>query len=103
MSMTYFFAHYVRDVNAIPIEKALMKVSSVPAQHYQLRGRGVLAEGYYADINVFDLEQLQIHADFVRPNRYCTGMDYVIVNGIPVIADGEHTGARPGKVLRHRA
>lgn len=103
MSMTYFFAHYVRDVKAIPIEKALMKVSSVPAQHYQLRGRGVLAEGYYADINVFDLEQLQIHADFVRPNRYCTGMDYVIVNGIPVIADGEHTSARPGKVLRHKA
>lgn len=102
MSMTYFFAHYVRDAKAIPIEKALMKVSSVPAQHYQLRERGVLAEGYYADINVFDLEQLQIHADFVQPNRYCTGMDYVIVNGIPVIADGEHTGARPGKVLRHK-
>ena len=54
MSMTYFFAHYVRDVKAIPIEKALMKVSSVPAQHYQLRERGVLAEGYYADFVVLD-------------------------------------------------
>ncbi len=103
MSMTYFFAHYVRDLKAIPIEKALMKVSSIPAQHYQLRKRGVLAEGYYADINVFDMEELQMHADFVQLNKYCTGMDYVIVNGVPVIAKGEHTGARSGRVLRHKA
>lgn len=103
MSMTYFFAHYVRDVKAIPIEKALMKVSSIPAQHYQLKKRGVLAEGYYADINVFDLDALQIHADFTNTNKYCTGMDYVIVNGVPVIAKGEHTGARSGRVLRHKA
>lgn len=102
MSMTYFFAHYVRDVKAIPIEKALMKVSSIPAQHYQLRKRGVLAEGYYADINVFDLDALQIHADFTDTNKYCTGMDYVIVNGVPVIAKGEHTGVRSGRVLRHK-
>lgn len=103
MSMTYFFAHYVRDLGAIPIEKALMKVSSIPAQHYQLRKRGILAEGYYADINVFALNDLKIHATFAEPNKYCSGMDYVIVNGIPVIADGEHTGQRAGKVLRHRA
>lgn len=103
MSMTYFFAHYVRDVKAISIEKALMKVSSIPAQHYQLRKRGILAEGYYADINVFDLDELQIHGDFVQPNRYCTGMDYVLVNGVPVIAKGEHTSLRPGMVLRHKA
>jgi len=102
MSMTYFFAHYVRDLKAISIEKALMKVSSIPAQHYQLRKRGVLAEGYYADINVFDLNELQVHADFTRPNRYSTGMDYVIVNGVPVIAKGKHTGVRSGKVLRHK-
>ncbi|MBO5070848.1 MAG: amidohydrolase family protein [Roseburia sp.] len=102
MSMTYFFAHYVRDAAAIPIEKALMKVSSIPAQHYQLRKRGVLAEGYYADINVFDIDKLQIQATFAKPNKYCTGMDYVIVNGEPVIAKGEHTKARPGQVLRHK-
>lgn len=102
MSMTYFFTRYVRDLKAISIEKALMKVSSVPAQHYQLKKRGVLAEGYYADINVFDIEELKVHADFVHPNKYSTGMDYVIVNGVPVIAKGEHTGARSGKVLRHK-
>lgn len=102
MSMTYFFTHYVRDVSAISIEKALMKVSSIPAQHYQLRNRGVLAEGYYADINVFDIDKLQIQASFAKLNQYSTGMDYVIVNGIPVIAKGEHTKARPGKVLRQK-
>ena len=101
MSMTYFFAHYVRDVKALPIEKALMKVSSVPARHYQLKDRGVLAEGNYADVNVFNLNDLQIHADFTKLNKYCTGMDHVIVNGVPVIAEGEHTLARAGKVLRH--
>ena len=103
MSMTYFFTRYVRDLKAISIEKALMKVASVPAQHYQLKKRGVLAEGYYADINVFDIEELKVNADFVHPNKYSTGMDYVIVNGVPVIAKGEHTGARSGKVLRHKA
>jgi len=50
---------------------------------------------------VFDLEQLQIHATFADPYQYCTGMDYVIVNGTPVIAKGEHTKARSGRVLRH--
>lgn len=103
MSITYFFTRYVRELKVISIEKALMKVSSIPAMHYQLKKRGVLAEGYYADINVFDLDALQIHADFVQPNKYCTGMDYVIVNGVPVIAKGEHTGARSGRVLRHKA
>lgn len=103
MSMTHFFAHYVRDLKAISLEKALMKVTSIPAQHYHLKKRGMLIEGYYADINVFDLDELKINGDFVTPNKYSTGMDYVIVNGVPVIAEGEHTLTRPGKVLRHKA
>ncbi len=103
MSMTYFFAHYVRDLKALPIEKAMMKVSSIPAQHYGLRKRGVLSEGYYADINVFDLDELKVQGDFVNPNKYSTGMDYVLVNGVPVIVKGEHTLVRPGRVLRHKA
>ena len=77
-----------------------MKVSSVPARHYGLVKRGVIAEGYYADINVFDLDELKVNGDFVTPNKYSTGMHYVIVNGVPVIANGEHTLARSGKVLR---
>ncbi len=101
MSMTYFFTRYVRDLKVISLEQALMKVCSVPARHYRLTGRGVLAEGYYADLNVFDLDALEVRATFADICRYCAGMDYVIVNGQPVIAQGRHTGARPGQVLRH--
>lgn len=100
MSMTYFFTRYVRELGALAIEKALPKVSSIPARHFRLEGRGVLAEGYFADINVFDLNELKVNATFQKLNRYSTGMDYVIVNGVPVIENGEHTGARAGRVLR---
>jgi N-acyl-D-amino-acid deacylase len=62
----------------------------------------MLMPGFFADVNVFALEDLTIHATFSNPRQYCTGMDYVIVNGTPVIAKGEHTKARPGRVLRHQ-
>jgi len=101
MSMMYYFVRYVRELGAISIEDAVKKVGSLPAQHFKLEKRGVLEEGYYADINVFDLNALKINATFTEVNRYCSGMDYVIVNGVPVIANGEHTGARAGRVLRH--
>ena len=61
---------------------------------------GVLKEGNFADINVFSLEDLKINATFAHLNRYCTGMDYGLVNGTPVIAKGEHTEKRAGRVLR---
>ncbi len=102
MSITYFFTRYVRDLGAISIQEAVRKATSMPAKHFKLRKRGMLEEGYFADINVFDLNALQIHATFSDPCKYCTGMDYVIVNGTPVIARGEHTGARSGRVLRHK-
>ena len=101
MSMIYFFVHYVRELGVISIEDAVKKVGSMPAQHFMLEKRGVLLEGNFADINVFDLNELNINATFAEVNRYCSGMDYVIVNGVPVIAKGEHTGARSGRVLRH--
>lgn len=101
MSMTYFFTHYIRDLGVLPIEAAVRKVTAMPAQHYRLEGRGELRVGAYADINVFDLNALTIHATFQEPCRFCTGMDYVLVNGVPAIAGGQHTGARTGRVLRH--
>ena len=101
MSMTYFLVRYVRELGAISIENAVKKVGSLPAQHFKLEKRGVLEEGYYADINVFDLNELTINATFAEVNHYSSGMDYVIVNGVPVIAKGEHTGMRSGRVLRH--
>lgn len=101
MSMTYFFTRYVRDLGVISIQDAVAKVGSLPASHFRLEKRGVLEPGYYADINVFDLNELKINATFANPRRYSSGMDYVIVNGVPVIVHGEHTGKRSGRVLRH--
>lgn len=101
MSMSYFFVRYVRELGAISIEDAVKKVGSVPAQHFGLQKRGVLEQGYYADINVFDLNELKINSTFQDPFHYSSGMDYVIVNGKPVIAKGEYTGERSGRVLRH--
>lgn len=100
MSMFHFFIRYVRELKALPLETALTKVCSIPAEHFRLTDRGVLKEGKFADINVFALEDLKINATFDHFNRYCSGMDYVIVGGTPVIAKGEHTQKRAGRVLR---
>lgn len=99
MGMMYFFEHYVRDLKVMPLETAVSKVTHLPASFYNLEKRGMIAEGYYADINVFALEDLKIEADFSNPCVYSKGMDYVLVNGVPVLAKGEHTHARPGRSL----
>lgn len=101
MAMMNFFIRYVRDLGVISIQDAVRKVTSIPAQHFMLEGRGLLTPGNYADINVFDLHALKINATLKDPSNYSEGMHYVIVNGTPVIANGEHTGARSGRVLRH--
>lgn len=101
MSMFHFFVRYVRELGVISIEDAVCKATSRPAHHYRLENRGMLMPGFYADVNVFDLNELKINATFANPRQYCSGMDYVIVNGTPVIAKGEHTKARAGRVLRH--
>ncbi len=101
MSMTQFFVRYVRELGAISIQDAVKKVGMIPAQHFALEGRGVLEAGKYADINIFDINALKINATFSEPCKYSDGMDYVLVNGVPVIAKGEYTGARSGRVLRH--
>lgn len=101
ISMMYFFVRYVRELGAISLNEAVHKATGRVATHYQLRKRGVLAEGYYADINVFDFNELKINATFAEPCHYCSGMDHVIVNGQIVIEKGKHTGLRPGRALRH--
>lgn len=100
MSMMYFFVRYVRELGSISIEKAVHKVTGMPSSHYRLKNRGILKEGNFADINVFDLDNLKINSTFADPCRYSEGFDWVIVNGIPVVRDSKHTGNRPGKVLR---
>lgn len=100
MDMMYFFTHHVRDNQVISLEKAVSKLTSMPANFYGLRQRGQIQEGFFADINIFNLANLKTGATFEEPYVYSTGMDYVIVNGVPVISRGKHTHERPGRILR---
>lgn len=102
MGYLYFFTRYVKELGVISIEKAVNKATKRVADHYRLEGRGQLKEGYFADINIFDINNITINATFTDPCRYCSGFDYVIVNGVPVIENGEHTGNRTGMVLRRK-
>ena len=100
MGYLYFFTRYVKEIGVISIEKAVNKATKRVADHYRLEGRGQLKEGYFADINIFDINNLTINATFTDPCKYCSGFDYVLVNGVPVIENKVHTGNRSGMVLR---
>lgn len=91
---------YVRDEQALSMRQAIYKLTGLPAGNLKLRDRGALRPGYYADVVLFDPEQIQDHATFDDPHRYATGMRYVLVNGELVLDEGEHTGALPGRVVR---
>lgn len=90
---------YVREFGLLTFEEAVRKMTSLPAQILGLRDRGLLREGYFADIVVFDPEHVLDVAMFEAPRAYAAGVPYVLVNGEIVIDDGEHTGARPGRPL----
>lgn len=92
---------YVHEEHALTLPDAIRKFSALPAQRLRLTDRGVLKQGMAADVVVFDPETITDKATFENPNQFSVGMDYVFVNGVPVIADGKMTGALPGKVLRH--
>jgi N-acyl-D-amino-acid deacylase len=91
---------YVRDDNVMPLETAIHKLTMLPAGNLKLRDRGQLRAGYFADVVVFDPDAIEDHATYEEPHRYATGMVHVFVNGGQVLADGEPTGARPGRVVR---
>ena len=91
---------YVREEKKLTIEDAIRKFSALPAQRMRLTDRGVLKQGMWADVVVFDPETVRDLATFDDPNRLSEGMDFVLVNGVPVIESGKMTGALPGKVLR---
>jgi N-acyl-D-amino-acid deacylase len=91
--------HYVRE-GVISLQEALRKMTSAPAQKMGLRDRGILREGYKADVTIFDPGTVKDEASFTDPQRYASGISCVLVNGIPVIEGGEYTGALPGKPLR---
>jgi len=93
---------YVRDDPVLTLEEAIRKMTSFPAQRFGLMDRGVLRPGAWADVVVFDLERIHDRATNLYPHRYPAGIDYVFVNGVLVVEGEKHTGALPGKVLRHR-
>ena len=91
---------YVRDEQVITLEEAVRRLTTLPATNMKIERRGALKAGYYADVVVFDPEKVQDHSTFEDPHRLSTGMSHVIVNGVQVLRDGEHTGATPGRVVR---
>jgi len=91
---------YVRDETIIPLEEAIRRLTSLPAKNIRIRNRGSIAPGYFADIAIFDPAKVNDLATFDKPHQYSTGMVHVFVNGKQVLKDGEHTGAKPGRVVR---
>jgi len=91
---------YVREDKALSLEDAIRKFSALPAQRMRLTDRGVLKASMWADVVIFDPATVRDRATFDNPNQLSEGMQYVLVNGVPVIDQGKMTGARPGKVLR---
>lgn len=90
---------YVRDEKVVPLEDAVRRLTSLPAKNLKLDQRGSLAPGYYADVVIFDPAKIADHATFEKPHQYSTGVRDVFVNGVQVLKDGEHTGAKPGQVV----
>ncbi|MFC5412697.1 amidohydrolase family protein [Larkinella bovis] len=90
---------YVREQKVIPVEEAIRRMSSLPAQRFKLDDRGLLKPGFAADLVIFDEKTVSDKATYDQPHAYSSGFSYVLVNGVPVIENGKHTGKRPGQVL----
>jgi N-acyl-D-amino-acid deacylase len=90
---------YVRDEKVIPIKEAIRRLSGLPATNLGLDHRGFLKEGMFADVVVFDPATIADRATFEKPHQYAVGVKHVFVNGVQVLKDGEHTGAKPGRAL----
>jgi dihydroorotase/N-acyl-D-amino-acid deacylase len=91
---------YVREEKKLTLEDAIRKFSALPAQRMRLTDRGVLKQGMWADVVIFDPATIKDLATFAEPNQLSQGMEYVLINGVPVIDQGRMTGKLPGKVLR---
>jgi len=92
--------HYVRELNLISLEEAIRRMTSLPAQHFQIEKKGLLMPGYDADLVIFDPATVQDKATYDEPYKNSVGFQYVIVNGQVVLSDNVHTGLRPGKIVR---
>jgi len=91
---------YVREEKVLAMEEAIRKLTLLPAQSLGIRERGRIKLGYFADIAIFDPDAIEDKATFSTPHQYSVGMEHVLVNGQPVVFEGRHTGARPGRAIR---
>ena len=90
---------YVREEKVISLQEAIRRLTGLPAANLGLDRRGLIKEGYFADLVVFDPETTADRATYENPHQYATGVKHVLVNGVRVIENGEHTGAKPGRAL----
>jgi N-acyl-D-aspartate/D-glutamate deacylase len=93
-------AKYVKERQVLTLPEAVRKMTSWPATRMRLANRGIIKEGNWADVTIFDLATLKDNATYDQPTLSPSGIDWVLVNGVVVIDHGRHTGARPGQVLR---
>ncbi|MEE9612633.1 MAG: amidohydrolase family protein, partial [Desulfatiglandales bacterium] len=98
----HYFGTYVREKRTLTLEEAVRKATSLPAQRFGLKDRGVLKTGFFADVVLFDIETIKMKGNFNNPAQPPEGIHYVLVNGKIVYKDMAHTGERSGKVIRHQ-
>jgi dihydroorotase/N-acyl-D-amino-acid deacylase len=92
--------HYVRERRVLPLEDAVRKMTSAVAERLSIRDRGLVREGMFADLVVFDPATVIDNATYEHSHQISSGIQDVLVNGVPVVLDGKHTGAKPGKAVR---
>jgi len=95
-----YLGEYVREKKRMTLEEAIRRITSMPAENLRIENRGMIKEGFYADLVLFDPEKIIDRATFDEPHQYAEGLHHVFVNGIQVLKDGEHTGAMPGRCVR---
>ncbi|RPJ85691.1 MAG: hypothetical protein EHM13_00320 [Acidobacteria bacterium] len=93
---------YVRELKVIPLQEAIRKMTSLPAEQFRIADRGLVKEGYAADLVVFDPAKVADKATYEQPRQFPVGFSHVVVNGVAVMRDGELTGAKPGQLLAKR-
>ncbi len=94
--------HYAREAGLMPLEEAIHRMTAMPAKKFHLGDRGVIREGAFADLVIFDAKEILDTATYADPRRYPTGISHVFVNGTAVVRDGTHIGTRPGRALRRQ-
>ncbi len=99
-SFARLLGKYVREEGVVPLAEAVRRLTGLPAENLSIRRRGLLEPGFFADVVVFDPATITDNATFQEPHQYASGVLHVFVNGTQVVEDGEHTGAKPGRVVR---